>query len=760
MRQHLLLAGLATALLLSAAAGTEAACPTGEVEIIGRVVDFAPPPLPPDENPVACCDVSIVVQWGGGAHTEVVTTEPDGTFSACVPCPDPDATYVVTADAFCCGAAAQDAYQGCIDPTTGAPWIIDLGDMQCTDPAVTDRTSLSGSVVCRSGPLVQPVADCAILIEDRARGLSWFTRTDAAGDWQHCVNCDPRADPLYTVTAQCCSDDDLDGDGRPDNEQDVSVIGCPEEHEVDTFVCDPCPTPPCMVPRDVVVSGQVLCPGPLGTLPIPDCDVRVTIIDCFMGLEERIVRTDAEGRWSFCTTCPATEGCSFWIVESVPLCCGPGDGTSDQILGCPATVETSPALCSPDPAGDCRSGGGGPCATGENEVRGRVTCIDPATMREVGVADCPVRVEPFGCATAPFVVTTDADGFYTACIPCPDCFGVNVTATCCDVTGGQDISDCSRPTVIDLRCGTCPPDPNPCAPDGQEVHGKVTCTDPATGASEPVADCMVTLSCERGMGPTVRTFTDENGDYSACYPCDTCDLIAVVSDCCDVRATVDGLGCDRVRADLDCGSCDDVDIGPCPGEYAVRARGTIACEQGGDPTPLAGCTITLTGRDVTGAPVSTATAVSGGDGSYEACVPCGAAGLLLIDAEAACCGATSSTQIAPDGDCPDFADLDPLVCAECSPCPDGMTRIQGRVRGRGSGTIEGCEVRIAIETCMGGVEVFETVTDSEGKYRACVPCPCPGSFITVTALCCDATRVVEVDECSPVTPIPTLFCPR
>jgi hypothetical protein len=173
--------------------------------------------------------------------------------------------------------------------------------------------------------------------------------------------------------------------------------------------------------------------------------------------------------------------------------------------------------------------------------------------------------------------------------------------------------------------------------------------------------------------------------------------------------------------------------------------------------PLSGCDVEVTTLDATHGDLGTRVVTTDGDGRYALCVTCGFSGRTTVTSHAACCDVTSSTTFV---NCPDTTvALDPLTCTDCSPCPAGMTRVEGRVRCRGGGTVPGCDLVIAVETCS-GERLFRVTTDSEGKYRLCVPCPCPGGTVRVSAECCRASRTVTVDDCGPVTPIPTLFCPE
>jgi hypothetical protein len=407
------------------------------------------------------------------------------------------------------------------------------------------------------------------------------------------------------------------------------------------------------------------------------------------------------------------------------------------------------------------------CATAEKQVRGRVTCLDPLFPGgRRPVADCLVLVEGQGCIDAdgdticellcPTVRGfTDVNGDYSFCLPCAECTGVVVTATCCGVTRTEALpTDCGTTTVVDLDCGDCGTTGGPCGPDARQVNGFVTCPEGSPGTPTPVPGCGVRLTCP-GSGEETVAWTDESGWYEACLPCPACDAFVAEALCCGEVRTLADPTCAGVRQDFECGSCDSI-LGHCPGPPAVRASGVVRCVQSSGDTPLAGCTVTLTGEPAGGGPPVVATAVTDGAGRYEACLDCvDGAGLTSLTATSACCG-TSVTD--PVDGCPAAQELPPLDCRDCSPCPVGFTRLQGRVHCRGGGPVEGCAVRVLIDTCD-GPEILLLTTDSEGKYRACVPCPCEGSVLRVTAGCCGATRAVPIDACGPITPVPTLTCP-
>jgi hypothetical protein len=744
---HLLVI-LAAALALGGLADRAAAQSTAAyVTVIGRVVQNATP-VP---QPVPCCDVLVTMTpaSGGAGTTGTGRTRGDGTFSVRVDCPIPTEPYVIIAEALCCGGqSAPQTIDSCIDPATGGPRTVDVGDIGCANPPNTGRTLLEGSVVCRSGGLVEPVADCSILIE-RSPMEQYFTRTDSMGNWEACVACGPGTVNAYTVTAQCC-----------DQSRVVDVVDCPERQTVDTFVCDPCPVPPCPDTTEIEVRGRVLCQGPLPPTPVPGCTVQITTQSGNGDPGEvRLAVTDANGEYTSCVRCLAGETNPQWLVLTQPQCCFSSTLTTNVVTGCPPQVTLIDDPCAPPPGGTC---GPPACPTGRAEVTGVVTCLDPTGVPRP-VADCEVVIQPEPCIDADgdgrcdppceeIRVFTDSNGRYSACVACPDCFSVTVTAACCGAQQFRDLT-CTTVNVVDLDCrGPCPPDPVPCSPNEFEVFGRVTCAEGMAGSLRGVADCTVTAQCPGA--PAVSAVTDANGFYTLCYPCATCPALTVTAECCGATRTITPpTPCTRTRADLDCGAC--VPPRPCPSPPGVEASGLLRCVQAGIATPIGGCPIVLTARDAAGMPLPPVTTVTNADGLYVECVPCGPSGLSSIEAQATCCDASTTTPVV---DCPETAVLEPLLCSDCTPCPPGYTRLQGRVRCRGGGVVPDCGIVIVLETCAGGVQVYTATTDRQGRYRACVPCACPGTVIRVIATCCDGTRTVPVDDCGPITPVPTLFC--
>lgn len=839
-------AALALLACLAVAPPASAAdCPPETIEVVGRVVD------PASGAPVPCCDVEVTVNQSGTDWVASGRTRADGSFDVCAPCLStlgPDITITVVS-ACCGGTSTPVSVDGCTDPLTGLPRVVDVGDVQCTDAPVTGFISMTGNVSCRNAPFLDPVGDCSIYILDELGRSSYQTWTDAQGNWEQCASCEPGMGFWFgSVTAQCC--------GLSDSRD---ILGCPLSFEWDQFVCDPCPMPPCPAPQDVEISGLVSCLAEPAAppVPLPDCDVEIIVIPgCSPVPETHVVRTDATGRYVLCRPCPSTGDCPYFTVQARSLCCT-ADTDPQYFVGCPPRLDMPDVVCLAEPGTSCFAGG--PCGPGETLVQGIVHCdidadgdgvLDPipgcpvtiqpdcpggappitvvtdangfysacvqcggcasitATAGCCGassttggtldcsltqvlditcttcvappcspletlvqgivrcdvdadgdtlldpVPDCDVRIQP-DCpgGAPPMTVRTDANGFYSACVTCAGCQSITATAECCGASTRQGPPlDCAATQVLDINCTGCGLPPNPCAPTGLEIHGIVTCS--RIGSTEPLAGCVVEMRCLGSPDPPITATTTADGSYSACFPCPTCPSIVVTATCCGATRTISPTTCYREQVDFDCDAC--APPRPCPGPPdGVEVRGFVTCAGPGRPTALAGCEVELVASD--GATLMPpVTAVTTGDGSYVACVPCPAAGLASIEARSTCCSGSSITPFA--GDCPERATLADVACSDCTPCPPGMTRVEGRVHCRAGGGVAGCPVVIAVQTCT-GLRLFPTITDAEGRYRACVPCACArDGFIRATAGCCDATRVVEPGRCGPVTPIPTLFC--
>lgn len=730
-------AALAAALVMAALvtpAARAAGCGPDSIEVIGRILE---PPVAPQDG-VACCELYVTITGASGSFEERTTrTRPGGRFSACLPCSPVDDSFTVMVTSFCCSGRWSRTFDGCIDPLTGRPRIVDMGDLECLDIPTTGMTALTGLVECRSGTLLEPVADCSILVRDASGAPRTVTRSAADGTWDLCVACPVFNDVMFVET-QCC--DDL---------QAVPIVGCPEVQPTDTVVCNPCPVPPCPSAREVEIVGNVHCSVDAdgdGVLdPMAGCPVQLTYsMGCGSAPPPEVVVTDAAGDWRTCVPCPASGDCTTWSLTYEATCCASGVQTTG-IEGCPPSVRVGDLVCSTTPPGDCSAR----CPSGEAVVRGRVTCADPVTGDPVPV-QTTVSIAPL-CSPS-FVVDTDPDGYYTACVPCP-CGEVRVTAQSCGASATRPVQ-CGIENVIDLSCGTCSTLPNPCAPE-MTVSGRVTCDDfVGGGGTRGMPDCPVVIECRVGTGPTITVVTDANGDYEACYPCGPCTNLLITPTCCAAsQEIVPVLACEAVRVDLHCGDCQPAR--PCAGPESVQVTGLVHCAQPGGPVPIGGCDVALRGLDAAGNEVSSATTATIGSGQYGACLSCAGGSLALIEATAGCCGAQV---LEPVVGCPPTQTLSDLECTNCSPCPPGMTRIQGRVRCRGGGVVPACPLRIFVPQCAGPELVFEAFTDDQGNYRLCVPCPCPGGVVRVTTYCCPATRAVQADSCGPIFPVPTIFC--
>lgn len=727
-------AALVLAALVTPAAGA-AGCGPGSIEVIGRILE---PPVVPQDG-VACCLVRVVLTGSSGSVSEVrARTHPDGSFDACLPCSPIDDSFQLAVAATCCNGSWTRTFDGCLDPLTGQPRVIDMGDLACPNMPSTGMTALTGLVECRAGTLLDPVADCSILLRDGPgnRPLD-VTRSRADGTWDTCIPCDPPGNTIVVET-QCCG-----------NTQTKTFQDCPEVVATDTVVCNPCPVPPCPSALEVEIVGNVHCSVDAdgdGVLdPMPGCSVllQYQMTTCTGAAPpDEVVTTDGAGNWRTCVRCPAAGDCASWFVVVAPLCC-PGLVYTQAVDGCPPSVRVPDLVCPGGPMGCALS-----CGTGETVVLGTITCTDPASGDQVPMYPCTVAITQ-SCSTTTIFADTAPDGSYRACVPCP-CADVTVTPQCCAGSTTRNLF-CGTNNIVNVSCATCPPFPNPCAPE-TSVSGKVSCIDFATGVYGGLPGCTILIECAAGTGPALTVTTDASGDYEACYPCGTCSVLRVRS-CCSGAERLIPNTCEAVRVDFDCGDCPNPR--PCPGTDSLQASGRVRCDQPGNPTGLAGCVVVLRALDAAGSLLWEAATTTSGTGGYAACLPCGSGRIASVEAIAECCGARSVT---PVTGCPPTVVLDDIACSNCAPCPPGMTRVQGRVRCRGGGPVANCQVGVFIPQCSGPDLLFTTFTDAQGNYRLCVPCPCPGGVVRVTSVCCRATRAVQADACGPIQPIPTLFC--
>jgi hypothetical protein len=723
------LACLVACMALAGAAPSWAQVPPAGVTVFGRVLD--PAPAPPDG--VACCDVALELQIAGVSHSGWAKTRSDGTFGGVVSCTEAALPVTLIVSAQCCGASHVETLDTCFEPG-GQLRVVDVGDLACANAPRQGVTMLQGTVLCRAGALLDPVADCSIFIpEESGFAGDVFTRSDANGDWEGCLSCLGR---VTHVQFQCC------GEVR-----EVDLSGCPERISV-PVVCDPCPVPPCGGAFDAEISGRVTCDadGDGVADPVPGCDVLVSFpSNCAVDDPPMTVTTDQDGVYRTCAPCEADPAdCWGWQIRAEAACCG-GVVTWGQ-AGCPLAITMPDLACVPAPGGACAPAA--PCAALETIVSGVVTCDGPAGPQPS--AGCLVSLTPVGCGAAPVSVTTDAAGAYSACLGCVGCSQVSVLAECCGQAVMRNLA-CGVATQADISCGACAPPP-PCTPQETLVSGVVTCDGPA--GPEPSAGCVVSLTPIGCGAAPVSVTTDAAGAYSACVSCAACSQVSVRAECCG-QAVMRNLACGiPTRADISCGAC--VVPRPCPAPAAMLVDGVVLCAQAGNPSPLARCPVSLRILDAGGLPLGLPTdATTDGGGRFAACVPC-ALGLASVEATASCC---SAREIVDATGCPEALSVPTLACSDCAPCPAGTTRVQGRVRCRGGGVVPDCGVRLSLQPCGEPELLLDVATDRLGNFRACVPCPCAGTTIRATSTCCAATRAILVDRCGPITPIPTLTCP-
>lgn len=603
-------------------------------------------------------------------------------------------------------------------------------------------------------PAGAPVPCCDVLVVVRQPGTpdtfsQVLTRTRGDGSFRaEGLLCDPGLNLEVVAQPRCCSGEseprDISGCLDPD------TGGPLEELQLGDVICGDAPQT-----DRTLLFGRSVCRDGLFLEPVSDCGILARQDGT---TPVAFTWTDDDGAWELCVDCNPAFPPVPWEVEA--QCCELFETADTE--DCPERREVDTFVCDPCPDPPCEE-------PREVQVSGRVVCPDPAGGPPTPIADCVVQLQAFdNCMSGPppVEVVTDSDGNWTACLPCPleeDCrldtetWTVQAFPECCP-NGVQVLTVEGCPPEVTMPDNACPPSPvgtecileDACATGETRVSGQLICRDPL-GAPLPIPDCTIVAQCPGGV--PITAVTDSEGRYELCFPCD-CDRASIIAECCDAQTVFDLTGCPReVVQDLECVNCPPPPR-PCPPPDAVQVTGFVGCAQSGGVTPLAGCAVVLQPHDVTGMPLEPVTTVSEGDGRYTACVPCGDDGLALIQALSECCGTDTERMV--DG-CPETAEMDPLLCDDCSPCPSGMTRIQGRVHCRGAGGVAGCTVRIVVPTCD-GPETYRSVTDSEGRYRLCVPCPCDGEVVTVVSECCDGRTRRLVEDCGPITPMRTIFC--
>jgi len=697
------------------------ACGAGcALTVRGRLMD--PTAVPPDG--VACCLIDVGVRIPIiFAESQTVRTRADGTFSACFDCNVPGQVRV-SVQPRCCQVRAEQVRNGDV---------VDMGDISCADPPVTNSTALMGSVVCRSGALIEPVADCSVLVDalPSRNGVDGYsvTRTDANGDYEVCLDCavGGGAITVNRIEAQCCGQVE-----RPD------VVPCEERHRVPTMICAPCPVPPCNLPEEIEIRGALACDldGDADMDPIAGCAVALSIVGARGTVVQDVaVTTSLDGVYRACVPCPADDDLAGWTLVARPECCN--DTFSQEVIGCPPVIDMGFRTCCPSDD----------CPASQTRVRGRLTCVDPSRPTPLPLGGCVAFIEPLNCGFRRVTVVTDANGEYGACLTCAGCDRVLVTSQCCPAAAIAPLS-CSRESVVDLTCTTCPAGAA-CAGQ-QEIHGRVTCRD-ELDVLQPLAGYEVVVGCQ---GNSVRATTDANGNYVACLPCGECGYINVVGACSALYYTTPD--CSPLAADLDCGRpCAPPQR--CPGQQEVRGR--VACTSpGGVPQAVAGCGVRV---ECASDPSINVVATTDAAGNYSACLPCNAC--LGVRATALCCNASTLVQLSPA--CPPVtADIS---CGPCQPPPNPCSpeqTISGRVTCDSNGDgmpdpLVGCSVRVS---CIdGGAFTTIVTTDGDGEYVACIPCT-SCTLARVTALCCGASATVALTppNCVPArADLACLACP-
>jgi hypothetical protein len=421
-----------------------------------------------------------------------------------------------------------------------------------------------------------------------------------------------------------------------------------------------------------------------------------------------------------------------------------------------SVVVTPTPNCTPLTADmDCGPCPVGPACPGQQEVNGRVTCLDPAGIAQP-VAGCDVRVE---CASNPNIsatVMTDASGHYVACLPCNACTVVRATALCCNASTLMQLSPTCPPVTADISCGSCNPPPNPCSPE-QTIAGRVTCDANGDGVPDPLAGCSVRVECLGVPGFTTIVTTDANGDYVACIPCTTCTFARATALCCGQFAdvTLTPPNCVPARADIACLNCPPPS--PCgPSEQAIFGRVTCR-DAGGQRQPMSGCDVRV---DCAGA--QSVTVTTDGNGDYVACLPCGACSFAVVTA--LCCGSPITVQLNPFVCLPVMQDVDCGACVAPRPCPGPpATQVSGAVlcaQGNDQTPLASCVVILQALDGSGNPlpSVATALTDGAGQYRACLPCPNGIASIRATAQCCNVSSQAPALGCPETLSLGVMLC--
>ena len=400
----------------------------------------------------------------------------------------------------------------------------------------------------------------------------------------------------------------------------------------------------------------------------------------------------------------------------------------------------------------------------QTELYGKV--LDPAGA-PAACCDLEIEVDTLN-PTGPFFyyVTTDTDGFYELCVDCDHSANVHhitVRALCCGSEVEDEYESCPfSHEMPDLVCV------DEVETDYAIVRGRVECRDPL-GLPEGVEGCTVLLQggCDGGWYEEVTALTDAFGNYEVCFPCpDGCWLpwtLTATSQCCEAsdEVTVGDMCPEEIDVPpLVCpGDCPDP---PCEGgETLIKGYVTCTEDGSGGETGYPGCNVTVKvwGTDPECEDYLEYYRVeTDAGGYYEVCVTCPGCVDWIVEVQANCCQESEDQEVKG---CPSEIEMEDIDCGACPLfCDPGWTLVSGYVFCHDGTPIEDCTVSFSSTQCW-PPPPFQTQTDENGYYAACLPCDgCPPEFVAwVEAECCMGEGTDAWIDCNaPVNEVPDIIC--
>jgi hypothetical protein len=196
---------------------------------------------------------------------------------------------------------------------------------------------------------------------------------------------------------------------------------------------------------------------------------------------------------------------------------------------------------------------------------------------------------------------------------------------------------------------------------------------------------------------------------------------------------------------------------PCPPD-STRLMGCVVCPNG-DYRP--GCDVEVRLFDSnTADPFDILHTRTNECGCYAICIPCPpASAAWAVEVRALCCGGSFGP--VPLQGCPPVFPLPAIVCPDCEPsCPPGHVRAEGQVVCANGVPVPGCEVRLAAGCAGHQHPPVIAMTDGQGFFRACVPCPpdCSDWTLRAVATCCGNFSSVDVQGCPQGVQLAPIVC--